>query len=109
LRRAEGSVEWVEASGLPLGIPNTSDAVRAPVRAQMQRGDMLVLTSDGVIEAMNAHRQIFGFDRFERVVAGTHPEHGAASVSAEILSVMRTFGAGVPPHDDVTLVVIRIV
>jgi sigma-B regulation protein RsbU (phosphoserine phosphatase) len=76
---------------------------------QIQRGDMLVLTSDGVVEAMNAHRQVFGFDRFERAVATSHPERGASSVRAEILSGMHTFGAGVRPHDDVTLVVIRVV
>jgi hypothetical protein len=106
-RRADGRVEWVEASGLPLGIPNADAAVRAPVNVQMQRGDMLVLTSDGVVEAMDAHRQVFGFDRFERAVADSHPERGAASVRDEILSRMRAFGAGVPPHDDVTLVIIR--
>jgi serine phosphatase RsbU (regulator of sigma subunit) len=109
LRRADGRVEWLEASGLPLGIPNADGAIRTPARVQIQRGDMLVLTSDGVVEAMNARRQVFGFDRFERAVAASRPERGASSVHAEILSGMHTFGAGVPPHDDVTLVVIRVV
>jgi len=109
LRRADGRVEWLEASGLPLGIPNADGAIRTPVRVQIQRGDVLVLTSDGVVEAMNAHRQVFGFDRFERAVATSRPERGASSVRAEILSGMHTFGAGVRPHDDVTLVVIRVV
>jgi sigma-B regulation protein RsbU (phosphoserine phosphatase) len=78
------------------------------VSIELQRGDVLVLTSDGVVEAMNAHRQIFGFDRFEQAVSNSHPERGAAAVHDEILSEMRAFGAGVPPHDDVTLVVIRV-
>jgi len=58
---------------------------------------------------MNAYRQIFGFDYFERAVAAGRPERGASSVRTEILSAMPSFGAGVPPHDKVTLVVIRVV
>jgi len=108
LRTAEGRVAWVDASGLPLGIPGAEGATRAPVSIVLQRGDVLVLTSDGVVEAMNAHRQIFGFDRFEQAVSNSHPERGAAAVHDEVLSEMRAFGAGVPPHDDVTLVVIRV-
>ena len=108
VRRADGRVEWLEVSGLPLGIPDTGDVIRAPMQKEIRRGDVLVLSSDGVLEAMNANREVFGFDRFERAVAETHPEHGAAGIRQEILAAMRTFGAGIPPHDDVTLVVIRV-
>jgi len=108
LRRADGRAEWLEVSGLPLGIPDTGDVIRAPRREEIRRGDVLVLSSDGVVEAMNARREVFGFDRFERAVAETHPEGGAAGVREEILAAMRAFGAGIPPHDDVTLVVIRV-
>jgi sigma-B regulation protein RsbU (phosphoserine phosphatase) len=108
LRRADGRAEWLEVSGLPLGIPDTGDVIRAPRREEIRPGDVLVLSSDGVVEAMNARREVFGFDRFERAVAETHPEGGAAGVREEILAAMRAFGAGIPPHDDVTLVVIRV-
>ncbi len=109
VRRADGRVEWLEVSGLPLGIPDVGDAVRAPRRAGIYRGDVLVLTSDGVLEAMNAGRQLFGFERLERAVAASHPANGAVGVRQEILSAVRAFGAGIPPHDDVTLVIVRVV
>lgn len=92
-----------------MGIANADETSYAPQRTRLQSGDLLVLTSDGVIEAMNAARQIFSFERFERAVAESKPVSSAASVREEILSKMRAFGAGVPPHDDVTLVVIRVV
>ena len=109
VRRADGRIEWLDARGLPLGIPDTGDTTRAPVHAELHRGDALVLTSDGVLEAMNAHRQVFGFERFERAVAESKPEQGAAAVRESILAAMRAYGAGIPPHDDVTLVAIRVV
>jgi serine phosphatase RsbU (regulator of sigma subunit) len=109
VRRADGRVEWLDVRGLPLGIANANETSYAPQRTELQSGDLLVLTSDGVVEAMNAARQIFSFERFERAVAESKPVSSAASVREEILSKMRAFGAGVPPHDDVTLVVIRVV
>ena len=109
VRHADGRVEWLDVRGLPLGIANANETSYAPQRTELQSGDLLVLTSDGVIEAMNAARQIFSFERFEQAVAESKPVSSAASVREEILSKMRTFGAGVSPHDDVTLVVIRVV
>ena len=50
--------------------------------------------------------KISALDRFERTVAASRPERGVSSVRTDILSGMHTFGAGVPPHDAVTLVVI---
>ena len=109
VRRADGRVEWLDVRGLPLGIANVDETSYAPQRTELYSGDLLVLTSDGVVEAMNAARQIFSFERFERAVAESKPVSSAAGVREEILSKMRAFGAGVPPHDDVTLVVIRVV
>jgi len=109
VRRANGQIEWLDAHGLPLGILDTDRITRQPVSAALGHGDMLILMSDGVLEAMDAQRRMFGFERFERAVTKAATERGAALAQDSILAAMRAFGAGIPPHDDVTLVVIRVV
>ena len=69
-------------------------------------GDLLVLYSDGISEAMNPEREEYGQDRLARVVA----EHGREPLDDLDAAIERDLGAfveGVPFTDDRTLVMIR--
>ena len=50
---------------LPLGV--IADAEYDQVSFQLKRGDRLVFISDGVVEAINAHGELFGFERTQQV------------------------------------------
>jgi sigma-B regulation protein RsbU (phosphoserine phosphatase) len=64
-------------AGLPLGV--AADVQYAETTLQLAPGDTLTLLSDGVVEAMDAHRQIFGFERTRAISAQSAHEIAAAA------------------------------
>ena len=52
-------------SSLPLGV--TLDTTYAESTHQLNPGDRLAFISDGVVEATNSHRELFGFDRTQAI------------------------------------------
>jgi phosphoserine phosphatase RsbU/P len=70
-------------------------------------GDLIVLFTDGVSESMNAHYEEWGEDRLIELAKASH---GLPALEAmtRILTAADAFAAGVPQHDDMTLVVLRI-
>jgi sigma-B regulation protein RsbU (phosphoserine phosphatase) len=66
-------------SGLPLGL--TADAEYDETSLQLAPGDTLTLLSDGVVEAMNAQHQLFGFDR-TRAISTQSAQNIAAAAQA---------------------------
>lgn len=71
-------------------------------------GDLLVVYTDGVVEARDASGEFFGLDR---LIETAHALRGgdADAVRAGILGALAAFTGPLPPRDDVTLVVARVV
>lgn len=70
-------------------------------------GSALVLYTDGVVEAENAQRQLYGDDRFVTILDGVGDRDAGATIDAVAADVSR-FAAGQPPADDVTLLAVRL-
>ncbi|HEY1011980.1 MAG TPA: SpoIIE family protein phosphatase [Herpetosiphonaceae bacterium] len=100
----DGEARTLEAYGLPIG------AIASPeyrtVQLDLQPGDLLVLASDGVIEAQDNQRGMFGFERFEALVSELGHLPPEQMVSA-ILERLAGFTDGAHQHDDITLVILR--
>lgn len=107
IRRAAGPVEWIEAGGLPLGLGLAQEFGYAEVCCPLQPGDLIILTSDGIIEATRAGDELFGFERLEQVVA-TGPAGNAPAMLAHLQAEVTAFVAGAEPHDDMTIVVLQV-
>jgi sigma-B regulation protein RsbU (phosphoserine phosphatase) len=76
---------------------------------ELQPGDVVLFASDGIHEAENANQEEFGHERLAALLAGVSPDHSASDISANILiATDEHSGAGVPPHDDRTLLVFRV-
>jgi serine phosphatase RsbU (regulator of sigma subunit) len=107
VRRANGALEWVDIGGPPLGIGLSDSTSYIETTLVLQPGDLVILTSDGVIEAMNAAREIFGFERLERVIAAG-PQTSAEAMLAHLRTAVLAFTAGTELHDDLTIVVVQV-
>ena len=101
VKRADGSlVRLGAASGAPLGMmpgmKYSQDAVK------LERGETVILYTDGIIEAMNAREELYGYDRFEALVkqSGAHP----GALKESIIGDVNRFTGLSPQHDDMTLV-----
>lgn len=82
------------------------NATYAEESARLEDGDLLVIFSDGVSEALSATEMEFGDDRLIDVVK-TAGRESAQRVVDNVLESLRTFTHGAPQSDDVTLVVVR--
>jgi sigma-B regulation protein RsbU (phosphoserine phosphatase) len=73
----------------------------------LKPGDLIVLFTDGVSESMNARNEEWGEDR---LIEFAKTCHGVPALEAitRILAAAEAFAAGAPQHDDMTLVVLRV-
>jgi ligand-binding sensor domain-containing protein/serine phosphatase RsbU (regulator of sigma subunit) len=106
IRRSDGSLEWIDIGGPPLGIGLGAQDSYAEVEVSLQPGDLVILTSDGLVEATNAAGEMFGFERLNQAIA-----KGPAGNAEEMLNHLKAEAAAfiqeAEPHDDLTLVVIH--
>ncbi len=101
---AAGTVEQLSSGGLPLGIKR--DAEYREGRTQLQLGDVLVIYSDGVTEAMSPTGEEFGPTRLYEVVS-RNVEASAAGIRDRIESSLTKFAQGTSAADDITLVIVK--
>jgi serine phosphatase RsbU (regulator of sigma subunit) len=101
---AGGEVSWLASTGTPLGlIPGLP---YGETTLTLERGDAVVLFSDGVPEAQDEAGEEFGEDRLAALVA-EHRDADAADLVDRIVSAVDTFAAAAPQYDDVTVLVAR--
>ncbi|NTV64150.1 MAG: SpoIIE family protein phosphatase, partial [Oscillochloris sp.] len=106
LRRADGLTLFVDPPpALPLGM--LADIRYSQIEIDLCPGDTLLFYTDGIVEAHNHSRALFGFDRLESLVArwGHLPPD---DLIALILVEVNRFAEGAPTHDDMTLVAVRL-
>lgn len=99
-----GTVEQLASGGLPLGIK--PDAEYREGRTQLQPGDVLVIYSDGVTEAVSPTGEEFGATRLYEVVA-RNVNASAAGIRDRIESSLTKFAQGTSAADDITLVIVK--
>ena len=104
LVRAGGGFEELGVGGVILGI--LAMAKYEEAYAKMERGDVLVLFSDGVTEAADPDDNEFGEERLAEMVHNLR-DRPAAEIVEEIHKAVHVFTQGAPPADDITVVIAR--
>jgi len=102
-----GEAVLVETIGdtFPLGIIEGADY--QGTRVQLSPGDKIVFYTDGIVEAMNKKKEMYGFERLLDVVRASH-FMDADSLLTKIISRVNTFAGGVEQHDDITVIVLSV-
>ncbi len=100
LRGTDGSVSELRARGMPLGLMPGMQYDEHD--ATMQPGDYLLLYSDGLVEAHNPDRAMFGFPRLMRLLS---EQDQSSPLIVFLLQHLAEFtGADWEQEDDITLV-----
>jgi len=105
IRRASGSLERLETGDLPLGID--AGARFTCGAATMAPRDLLVIFTDGLIEAVNDADQEFGESRLLEVLK-SNDAAGAQATLKNLLSAVDAFVGHTRQHDDITCLLLRI-
>jgi serine phosphatase RsbU (regulator of sigma subunit) len=93
--------------GLQFDLGDTFDRLLEEVTLPLGRGDLFVLYTDGISEAMNPDGDCFGDHRLVEL-AGRHADLASDDLQARILSEVHTFAGDAAQHDDMTMVLLKI-
>jgi serine phosphatase RsbU (regulator of sigma subunit) len=101
--------EFLESDGMAIGfLPEVAFEER---RLRLHRGDLLVLYTDGIIEAEDPHGNPFGMDRFISLLAKNRGRSSGDVLEKSYQAVLKYIGQDDPHHvqeDDITLVVMKV-
>jgi sigma-B regulation protein RsbU (phosphoserine phosphatase) len=108
---AGGRTQILVPDGLVLGLRiddgERFDALLVEATLQLRPGDLLVLFTDGISEAMNEHADCFGESQLAELVE----EHGhlaIAELRERVLREIDAFVGGAPQHDDMTMILLKV-
>jgi len=99
-----GGVTSIDATGLPIGI-----FCREQYSArefQLEPGDSLLLYTDGLTESRDPVEAEYGSERLSKMVSAKH-SFAPQALTAACLDDARSFRAGQPKTDDLTVMVIQ--
>jgi sigma-B regulation protein RsbU (phosphoserine phosphatase) len=104
LRRSDGTYSVLEPTGPVIGLVDEPEYRERSVT--LHRGDLLVLYTDGITEAINDREEMFSEERLRQVIdeCRTLP---ASEMIAAILQAVESFCGDAPQFDDMTLMVLK--
>jgi serine phosphatase RsbU (regulator of sigma subunit) len=104
LRRASGGVERLQIGGLPLGLMRNTRYEYGQVT--LGAGDLLLVFTDGLVEAENDAEEEYGEGRMFVTLNGRQ-NGSAAEVLRDLMSSADRFVGLAPQHDDITCLVLK--
>jgi len=94
----------LESTGIALGAAENSRYTEGEVT--ISPGDILLLYTDGVTEAVNSSGGMFGETRLRELVREAR-DLPPSAILDRLLEGIQAFTLGEPPADDITLVVLK--
>jgi len=105
LYRAETDrFEEIDAEGIAMGIINDMEFER--VHFEMKPGDIAIMYTDGLNEAMDKERHQFGYENIMAVI-GSNTEKDSEEIITALFDAIEKHGNGAAKSDDTTVVVIK--
>lgn len=104
-RTASGRCERVPIEGTWLGVVEDIGPLTVQTALTLARGDLLVLYTDGVIEALDERREMFGLERVIALVEA-HAARGVKEICDRVIDAASAW-TGDALDDDMTVVVLR--
>jgi GAF domain-containing protein len=107
-------IERLERTGMALGVE--AGALIEESQYQIERGELLVLYTDGVTESFSPQGEMFGEERLSQLIEDlvrcgqppdASPRISAGEIIKEIDQKVIEFTGETLPHDDLTLVVLK--
>jgi sigma-B regulation protein RsbU (phosphoserine phosphatase) len=100
-------VTEINVAGMPLGL--LPEAEYEQVTLSLLTGDVVVFASDGIHESMNKEQEEFGVDRLKALLSTVASSDPGYKVAQRIVKATDEHtGPGRLPHDDRTLLVLRV-
>jgi anti-sigma regulatory factor (Ser/Thr protein kinase) len=105
LKRRDGRFEWLTAQDGPMVGPMPGIAFKEST-IQLAPGDELFFYTDGVTEANNVRRELFGNERLKAVLDQSRAVSVVERIG-EVMNAVKTFAGDAPQADDITILGLR--
>ncbi len=105
LLRADGSIQRLDVGGIILGLMKTPTPYQEGC-VTLGSGDVVVMFTDGVSEAMNADEEDFTEERLELVLKKVRTM-SPSEIIEQIQLALEAHTQGTPQSDDITMLVFR--
>jgi sigma-B regulation protein RsbU (phosphoserine phosphatase) len=105
LLRANGKIERLDLGGIILGLMKTLTPYQEG-SVTLETGDVLVMFTDGVSEAMNAQEVDFTEERLEEVLKTVRTKTPSEIIHA-IQAALEEHTQGTPQSDDITMLILK--
>lgn len=103
-RAGEGKFEALQVTGVALGMIDDMEYEEREV--ELHPGDVLVLYTDGLVEAMDHNQQLFGLDRLTASIRASR-DLTAQQILDRVLADISSFSRGLEQSDDMTAIVVK--
>ncbi|MGB5100753.1 MAG: SpoIIE family protein phosphatase [Methanothrix sp.] len=104
-REASNCIERMDVTGVALGMMEDMEYEQREI--VLEYGDILLLYTDGIVEAMNGKEEFFGENRLRSSLAAV-AELSAQRILDSILRDLSQFSDGAEQSDDITAMVIKV-
>jgi sigma-B regulation protein RsbU (phosphoserine phosphatase) len=102
-----GAIKLSSPPGIAMGLISSDIfSMIEEEELKLKPGDCLLLYTDGVVEAMNAHQDEYGQARFHETLVKHRNDHPNILIE-NLLADIEKFTKGYPQHDDITVVALR--
>jgi len=110
-RASKRRIQSLKPKGPPLGVPriNAKEFARRLVEEKqvIQTGDVLMLYTDGITEAMNKREEQFGEERLRDIITLKKGDMNVFGIKQRLLASLKEFTEGALQSDDITFVIIK--
>jgi serine phosphatase RsbU (regulator of sigma subunit) len=103
-RSATGEIEELASDAYVLGLFDFASYQSRTLR--LDKGDILVVYSDGLTDAQNQQQEMFGEERLLKIIQQEAPS-GSHALERHFLAAIEEFTQGMPQTDDITFVVVE--
>lgn len=109
LNSGNGAIEELQPKGIGIGLtPNDIfDNNIEEVELDLNVGDVLVLYTDGIVEALNKNHKFYGSKRLNKFLL-KNKDRSASDILEKVSYDVRSFIADAKQHDDMTMLVMKL-
>ncbi|PKG31984.1 PP2C family protein-serine/threonine phosphatase [Methanoregula sp.] len=104
LRKKTGEIEELELTGMAVGAMGDAEYTQAEV--PLAPGDVMVLYTDGITEAVNDREEMFDLPRLIEAIRN-NSSLSSKEIADEIIRSVFSFSGTQPQFDDITLMVVK--
>jgi phosphoserine phosphatase RsbU/P len=104
IKRKSGAIERLDLASFPVGMFPEAEYESAAVK--LEKGDFLVIYTDGVSEAVNVKSEMFEEERLQHLLENFQGQT-VEQLAETIREGVKTFTQGAPQSDDITVLVVQ--